>query len=175
MGSGPPSMVGVADRIPTDWLAAPATGGHPLAAALRLARVRVTATRLAAYDSLLGHPHAGADTVARLMRARLGAVSTQAVYNVLAGLTAAGLVRRIEPAGSPALYEVRVQDNHHHVVCRRCAATVDVDCAVGSAPCLHASATQGYLVDEAEVTFWGLCPACRPAPLHPASKEDSHG
>ncbi len=145
----------------------------PVARSLRRAGIRVTAGRLAAYESLLGQPHAAADTVARLMRARLGAVSTQAVYNVLAALTAAGLVRRIEPAGRPALYEARVADNHHHAVCRGCAATADVACAVGAAPCLEASGDLGYLIDEAEVTFWGLCPACRPS--SPITKEAVHG
>ncbi len=160
------------------WGPRAAGGAHPLVLELRRARIRVTATRLAAYESLLGHPHAGADTVAGLVRARIGSVSTQAVYNVLGDLTAAGLVRRIEPAGSPALYEARVQDNHHHVVCRRCLATHDVDCAVGDAPCLEPSAAAGYVVDEAEVTFWGLCPRCRTAPpprARPTIEEDPHG
>jgi Fur family ferric uptake transcriptional regulator len=101
------------------------------------------------------------DTVIRLVREELGAVSAQAVYNVLAALVAVGLVRRIEPAGSPARYEVRVGDNHHHIVCRVCGSTTDVDCAVGRRPCLTPSESHGYDLDEAEVTFWGLCPECQ--------------
>ena len=150
------------------------SGAHALAPHLRHARMRVTASRLAAYESLQTHPHAGADAIAQLMRQRLGSVSTQAVYNVLGALTAAGLVRRIEPAGSPALYEARVGDNHHHVVCRSCRATADVDCAIGHAPCLEPSAAAGFRIDEAEVTFWGICPECQPDPTlpsHPAEEE----
>ncbi len=108
------------------------------------------------------HPHADAETVIAAVRHDLGAVSAQAVYNVLATLVAVGLVRRIEPAGSPARYERRVGDNHHHIVCRRCGTATDVDSAVGRRPCLTPSETHGFLLDEAEVTFWGLCPACRP-------------
>jgi Fur family ferric uptake transcriptional regulator len=106
-------------------------------------------------------PHADTETVVTLARRQVGSVSTQAIYNVLATLTVAGLVRRIEPAGSPALYELRVGDNHHHVVCRACGAAADVDCAVGERPCLSPSDASGYVLDEAEVTFWGLCPACQ--------------
>ncbi|HET9092586.1 MAG TPA: transcriptional repressor, partial [Acidimicrobiales bacterium] len=106
-------------------------------------------------------PHVDTDTVIALVRGRLGSVSPQAVYNVLAALVEAGLVRRIQPASSPALYEVRVGDNHHHIVCRRCRATADVDCVVGRRPCLTPSETAGYAIDEAEVTFWGLCPSCQ--------------
>jgi Fur family transcriptional regulator, stress-responsive regulator len=94
------------------------------------------------------------------VRGELGDVSTQAVYDVLRALTQAGVVRRIEPAGSVARYEARVADNHHHLVCRSCGAVADVDCAVGHTPCLTASADHGYSIDEAEVTYWGLCPAC---------------
>lgn len=108
--------------------------------------------------------HLTADQVAAAVRTRLGSVSTQAVYDVLGALAGVGLLRRIEPAGSPALYERRVGDNHHHVVCRSCGAVADVDCVVGEMPCLQPGAAAGFVVDEAEVTFWGLCPSCLPAP-----------
>ena len=107
------------------------------------------------------HPHSDADTIARQARTGLGKVSTQAIYDVLSALTGAGLVRRIEPAGSPARYELRVDDNHHHLVCRDCGTIVDVDCAVGDRPCLHASHDHGFEIDEAEVIYWGRCPTCR--------------
>ena len=128
--------------------------------ALRACGLRVTRPRLAVLAALEGAPHADADTVAELARASLGAVSIQAVYDVLRALTDAGLVRRIEPAGSSARYELRVGDNHHHVVCRSCGAIADVDCAVGEAPCIDPAESHGFIVDEAEVTYWGLCPAC---------------
>jgi Fur family transcriptional regulator, stress-responsive regulator len=130
------------------------------AAALRDAGLRVTGPRLAVLAALAAHPHADTDTLAEAARVELGAVSTQAVYDVLRALTDARLVRRIEPAGSPARFELRVGDNHHHVVCRRCGTIADVDCAVGERPCLDASETHGFVIDEAEVTYWGLCPAC---------------
>ncbi len=128
---------------------------------LRGAGLRVTAPRVAVLQLLEEHPHATAQTVERLARQRLGSVSTQAVYDVLAAFTTAGLVRRIEPAGSPALFETRTGDNHHHLVCRACGRTTDVDCAVGESVCLLPADSAGYLVDEAEVVFWGLCPDCR--------------
>ena len=128
---------------------------------LRGASLRVTKPRVAVLEQLEAHPHADADTVATAVRAHLGKVSTQAIYDVLRVLTEVGLVRRIEPAGSPTRYELRVGDNHHHLVCRSCGAIADVDCAVGSRPCLHASDDHGYVIDEAEVTYWGLCPTCR--------------
>lgn len=131
--------------------------------ALRRAGLRVTQPRLAVLSSLASQPHASADAVASAVRTQLGSVSTQAVYDVLAALTDAGLVRRIEPAGSPARFEVRVGDNHHHVVCRSCGDIADVDCAVGQRPCLEASHDSGFVIDEAEVTYWGLCPRCAPA------------
>lgn len=127
---------------------------------LRGADLRVTRPRVAVLEALERHPHADTDTVLRLVRQQIGTVSTQAVYDVLRALTAAGLVRRIEPAGSPARFERRVGDNHHHIVCRACGALADVDCAVGEAPCLTASNSQGFVIDEAEVTYWGTCPAC---------------
>ena len=125
--------------------------------------LRVTAPRLAVYRAvsrLEGHPDV--EAIAAGVRADIGTVSTQTVYDGLRVLTAAGLLRRIEPAGSPARYETRVGDNHHHVVCRLCGATHDVDCVVGAAPCLEPSATGGFSIDEAEISFWGICPACRP-------------
>jgi Fur family transcriptional regulator, stress-responsive regulator len=128
---------------------------------LREAALRVTGPRVAVLTEVHAHPHADVDTLTAKVRARLGSVSTQAVYDVLRALTDAELVRRIEPAGSPARFEARVSDNHHHVVCRRCGAVGDVDCATGSAPCLEASDTHGYAIDEAEVTYWGICPACQ--------------
>lgn len=130
---------------------------------LRSAGLRATAPRLAVMAALRGQPHADTDSVIRHVRADLGTVSNQTVYSVLAVLVEAGLVRRIEPAGSVALYELRVGDNHHHVVCRKCAAVADVDCAVGRRPCLTPSESHGYLLDEAEVTFWGICPDCQAA------------
>ncbi|HTJ35354.1 MAG TPA: Fur family transcriptional regulator [Dactylosporangium sp.] len=127
---------------------------------LRGAALRVTRPRLAVLAAVHGHPHADADTIARHVRAELGEVSTQAVYDVLRALSNAGLLRRIQPAGSPTRYETRVGDNHHHVVCRRCGDIADVECAVGDAPCLIASHDHGYVIDEAEVVYWGVCPAC---------------
>jgi Fe2+ or Zn2+ uptake regulation protein len=128
---------------------------------LRAAALRVTAPRVAVLREVHERPHADVETIAAAARSRLGSVSTQAVYDVLRVLTHRGLVRRIEPAGSPARFEARVGDNHHHVVCRVCGAVADVDCATGSVPCLQASDDNGFLIDEAEVTYWGLCPDCR--------------
>lgn len=107
------------------------------------------------------HPHADTETLLAAARAHLGSVSHQAVYDVLRALTDAGLVRRLQPAGSPARYEARVGDNHHHLVCRTCAAMSDVDCAAGASPCLTAADDAGFAIDEAEVVYWGLCPACQ--------------
>ncbi len=127
---------------------------------LRGAALRVTRPRLAVLAAVHDHPHAETESIIGVVRTELGDVSTQAVYDVLRALTDAGLVRRIEPAGSVARYESRVADNHHHVVCRSCGAVADVDCAVGHTPCLTASGDHGYSIDEAEVTYWGLCPTC---------------
>jgi Fur family ferric uptake transcriptional regulator len=127
---------------------------------LRGAGLRVTQPRVAVLGALAEHPHADTDTIAAAARSALGTVSTQAVYDVLRALSDAGLARRIEPAGSPARFELRVGDNHHHVVCRSCGAIADVDCAVGERPCLDASDSHGFVIDEAEVTYWGLCPDC---------------
>jgi Fur family ferric uptake transcriptional regulator len=128
--------------------------------ALRDAGLRITGPRLAVLAAVHDSKHADTDDVLRVARERLGSVSHQAVYDVLRVLTDAGLVRRIEPAGSPARYEARVGDNHHHVVCRTCGAIADVDCAVGDVPCLTASDDAGFTIDEAEVVYWGRCPAC---------------
>ncbi|WP_431954935.1 Fur family transcriptional regulator [Nocardia lijiangensis] len=128
---------------------------------LRAAGLRVTAPRVAVLNAVADRPHADADRVAATVREALGSVSTQAVYDVLNACVRAGILRRIEPAGSPALYETRIGDNHHHLVCRNCDTVVDVDCVVGSAPCLEPLNDHGFVVDEAEVVFWGLCPTCR--------------
>jgi Fur family transcriptional regulator, stress-responsive regulator len=127
---------------------------------LRAAALRVTRPRVAVLSAVYDHPHADTDQLIGVARRELGAVSHQAVYDVLRALTAAGLVRRIEPAGSVPRYESRVADNHHHVVCRLCGVVADVDCAVGTTPCLTASDDHGFAIDEAEVTYWGLCPDC---------------
>ena len=131
---------------------------------LRGASLRVTRPRVAVLTAVYEHPHSDTDSIIAVVRKDLGDVSTQAVYDVLRALTTAGLVRRIEPAGSVARYESRVADNHHHVVCRACGAIADVDCAVGDTPCLIASDDHGFTIDEAEVTYWGLCPACSTEP-----------
>jgi Fur family ferric uptake transcriptional regulator len=131
-----------------------------LAGVLRGSSLRVTGPRLAVLGAVHAHPHADTDTVLRAARSALGTVSHQAVYDVLRALTDAGLVRRIEPAGSVARYEARTGDNHHHVVCRGCGAIADVDCAVDATPCLTASDDAGFAIDEAEVVYWGRCPAC---------------
>ena len=127
---------------------------------LRAADLRVTRPRLAVLEAVHAHPHADTDTIFAAVRAELSDVSRQAVYDVLAALTSAGLVRRIQPSGSVARYESRVGDNHHHVVCRSCGTIGDVDCATGEAPCLVASDDNGFSIDEAEVIYWGLCPDC---------------
>jgi Fe2+ or Zn2+ uptake regulation protein len=127
---------------------------------IRAVGLRVTAPRVAVLDALRDVPHADVEAVLNAVRTRIE-VSTQAVYDVLRALAGAGLVRRIEPAGSPARFEMRVDDNHHHVVCRGCGSVADVDCATGSAPCLDPSNAHGFLIDEAEVTYWGLCPRCQ--------------
>lgn len=123
--------------------------------------LRVTAPRVAVLGAVAAHPHSDADEIAAAVRSELGSVSTQAVYDVLKACVGAGLLRRIEPAGSPARYETRIGDNHHHLVCRSCGAVTDIECVVGAAPCLEPSDDHGYVVDEAEVTFWGLCSDCR--------------
>ena len=131
------------------------------AAVLRAHRQRVTASRIAVLDALVELPaHVTVEQVQESARQRIGALSIQATYDIMRALHGVGLVRRIEPAGSAALFETRVGDNHHHLVCRACGRTVDVDCALGEAPCLTPSQAAGFEVDEAEVIFWGFCPDC---------------
>ncbi|MGV9318839.1 Fur family transcriptional regulator [Streptomyces sp. NPDC003660] len=130
------------------------------AAELRGAGLRVTAARVALLDTVRAGDHLGAEAIASQVRERVGHISVQAVYEALHALTAAGLIRRIEPAGSAARFEGRVGDNHHHAVCRSCGAVADVDCAVGHAPCLTASDNRGFVIDEAEVVYWGTCSDC---------------
>ncbi|MEU1185340.1 Fur family transcriptional regulator [Streptomyces sp. NPDC005820] len=130
---------------------------------LRGAGLRVTAARVALLETVRSGDHLDVDAIASGVRDRVGHISVQAVYEALHALTAAGLVRRIEPPGSPARFEGRVGDNHHHLVCRSCGVVADVDCAVGHAPCLTASDDQGFAIDEAEVIYWGLCPTCSTA------------
>lgn len=134
-----------------------------MSGALRAAGLRVTMPRLAMLTWLARHPHATVDAIAAGVREQFGTVSTQAVYDMLAACARAGLLRRIEPAGHPARFERRVGDNHHHLVCRRCGRTEDVDCAIGTQPCLSLAEDTGFTVDEAEVVFWGTCPACQAA------------
>ena len=127
---------------------------------LRQRGIQVTAQRLAVLRAVAGQPHITADGVAEVVRAEIGAISLQSVYDALTVLVAEGLIRRIQPAGSPARFEDRVGDNHHHLICRICGRLVDVDCAAGSAPCLTAADGMGYEIDEAEVAYWGRCPEC---------------
>jgi Fur family ferric uptake transcriptional regulator len=131
-----------------------------IAEELRGAGLRVTAARAALLETVRNGDHLGVEAIASGVRDRVGHISLQAVYEALHALTGAGLIRCIEPPGSPARFEGRVGDNHHHLVCRSCGAVADVDCAVGEAPCLTASDNHGYSVDEAEVIYWGLCPDC---------------
>lgn len=130
------------------------------AALLRSKGVQVTAQRLAVLRAVAGHPHGTADDVAEQVRTEIGTISRQGVYDALGILSEKGLIRRIQPAGSPARYEDRVGDNHHHLVCRDCGRMVDIDCAVGERPCLTAADDMGYEIDEAEVVYWGRCPDC---------------
>ncbi len=127
---------------------------------LRGASLRVTRPRVAVLNAVYAHPHADTNSILGVVRQQLGDVSQQAVYDVLNALTGARLVRRVTPPGSVARYESRVGDNHHHVVCRSCGVIADVDCAVGEAPCLAPSDAHGFVIDEAEVVYWGVCPAC---------------
>lgn len=128
---------------------------------LRQNGLQVTAQRMAVLRAVSEYPHSTADTIAEGVRKEIGTISRQAVYDALSTLADKGIIRRIQPAGSPALYEDRVDDNHHHVICRTCGKTTDVDCAVGERPCLNAADDSGYAIDEAEVIFWGTCPACQ--------------
>jgi len=128
---------------------------------LRRHGLHVTAQRLAVLRAVSTHPHTTADGVTEVAGAEIGAISRQAVYDALAVLVEKGILRRIEPSGSPARFETRVADNHHHMICRVCGRVVDVDCVVGSAPCLTPPDDMGYEIDEAEVIYWGRCPECR--------------
>ena len=140
-----------------------ASQSPPAAEELRGAGLRVTAARVALLETVRDGEHLDVEAIATAVRGRVGHISTQAVYEALHALTGAGLIRRIEPAGSPARFEGRIGDNHHHVVCRSCGAVADVDCAVGEAPCMTASDDRGFSIDEAEVIYWGLCPDCSTA------------
>jgi Fe2+ or Zn2+ uptake regulation protein len=169
----PPSAA-VRPPTPGDFLTESSIGSSLLhmlrddlsAAALRLRQngLQVTAQRLSVLAAVARRPHSTADEIEDLVRAEIGAVSRQAVYDALGTLTEKGLIRRIQPARSPARYESRVADNHHHLVCRVCGVMVDVDCAAGNAPCLQPTNTRGFVVDEAEVIYWGLCPDCQQRP-----------
>ena len=129
----------------------------------RQSGIPITAQRLAVLRAVSDRPHGTAEVIASEVRAKIGAISRQAVYDALGMLARKGFIRRIQPAGSPALYEDRVGDNHHHVICRTCGKTADVDCAAGKTPCLIAADAAGFLIDEAEVIYWGTCPDCRAA------------
>lgn len=142
-------------------VAATLDGSASAVGLLRSRGVRITASRVAVLAAVENSPHIDADTVADVVRDRLGAVSTQAVYDALSLFTRLGLVRRIKPSGSSALYETRVDDNHHHMMCRGCSMIVDVDCPVEAPPCLVPDATHGFVIDEAEVIYWGFCPSCQ--------------
>lgn len=130
---------------------------------LREQGLQVTAQRIAVMRAVAVRPHVTAEEIEESVRAEIGSISRQAVYDALGTLTDKGLIRRIQPARSPARYEDRVDDNHHHLVCRACGSTVDVDCAVGNRPCLDASNDHGFVIDEAEVIYWGYCPTCQPS------------
>jgi Fe2+ or Zn2+ uptake regulation protein len=138
---------------------------------LRKRGIQVTAQRLAVFRAVAAQPHITADAVAEIVRAEIGAISLQSVYHALGVLVAEQLIRRIQPAGSPARFEDRVGDNHHHLICRVCGRVVDVDCAVGSAPCLTAADDSGYEIDEAEVAYWGRCPDCLAQARAPSPSE----
>ena len=140
---------------------------------LRQRGIQVTAQRLAVLRAVSGQPHITADGVAEAVRAEIGAISQQSVYDALGVLVGAGLIRRIQPAGSAARFEDRVGDNHHHLICRICGRLVDVECATGSAPCLTASDHQGYEIDEAEVAYWGRCPDCVAQASPPPSSDSA--
>ena len=143
------------------------------AALLRRHGVQVTAQRLAVLRAVANRPHSTAGEIAAVVRSEIGAISLQAVYDALSTVTDVGIIRRIQPAGSPARYEDRIDDNHHHLICRTCGRTVDVDCAVGKTPCLTAADGAGFEIDEAEVIYWGRCPECVGAP--PVSSRGSSG
>jgi Fe2+ or Zn2+ uptake regulation protein len=137
---------------------------------LRERGIQVTAQRLAVLRAVVSQPHITADRVAEIVRSEIGTISLQSVYDALVVLTGEGLLRRIQPAGSPARFETRVGDNHHHLICRECGRVVDVDCAVGAAPCLTAAENPGFDIDEAEVIYWGRCPEC----ASPSRQKEKH-
>src|SRR5947209_19003015 len=139
---------------------------------LRRHGLRLTAQRLAVLRAVCDGPHSTADDIYGVVRADIGAISLQAVYDALAALTGKGLLRRIQPAGSPARYDDRVGDNHHHLICRTCSGMVDVDCAVGETPCLTAADDWGYEIDEAEVIYWGRCPECVKSDMNESTREE---
>ena len=141
---------------------------------LREHQVHITAQRIAVLRAVSARPHCTADDVAEVVRAEIGTISKQAVYDALALLSDKGIIRRIQPAGSAARFEDRVGDNHHHLICRTCGKTVDVDCAVGDTPCLTASDHAGYRIDEAEVVYWGTCPGCLSAAGEPPTQSGQH-
>ena len=149
----------------------PAETSADIPALLRRYGLHVTPQRLAVLRAVSDRPHRAADDIYRVVRADIGAVSRQAVYDALATLTDKDVLRRIQPAGSPARYESRVGDNHHHLICRACNRMVDVDCAVGDTPCLTPADDSGYEIDEAEVIYWGRCPACLAAAATPLDRE----
>lgn len=136
--------------------------------------LQVTAQRVAVLDAVASCPHGTADDIERDVRGRLGAVSRQAVYDALGVLSERGVIRRIQPSRSPARYETRVDDNHHHLVCRSCGRLVDVDCAVGYRPCLTPADDHGFAIDEAEVIYWGVCPDCRRGPASATRRSFPH-
>ncbi len=140
---------------------------------LRQHGIQVTAQRLAVLRAVAGQPHITADLAAEVVRAEIGAISLQSVYDALSLLVAEGLIRRIQPAGSPARFEDRVGDNHHHLICRICGRLVDVDCAAGSTPCLSTVDDKGYEIDEAEVAYWGRCPDCQADAAAPSLTDSS--
>ncbi len=133
--------------------------------------VQVTAQRVAVLKAVASQPHITADGIAEIAKAEIGTISRQSVYDTLNVLVDKGLVRRIQPVGSPALYEDRVGDNHHHLICRSCARVVDVDCSVGLMPCLTAADDMGFVIDEAEVAYWGHCPECVAADASPDAQQ----
>jgi Fe2+ or Zn2+ uptake regulation protein len=142
---------------------------------LRQHGVQVTAQRLAVLAAVSNRPHATADDLAKAVRSEIGVISRQAVYDTLGVLADKGLIRRIQPAGSPARYEDRTGDNHHHLICRVCGRMVDVDCAIGAAPCLAPADEAGYEIDEAEVVYWGRCPDCLARPRDQSGTGDASG
>ena len=156
-------------------MSAPVSTSPDNAALLRRHGLRVTAKRLAVLHAVAAQPHSTTDDISHVVRAATGAVSQQAVYDAVAALTDKGLLRRIQPAGSPARYETRVADNHHHLICRTCSRMVDVDCAVGETPCLTAADDSGYEIDEAEVVYWGRCPDCVAPTSEPLISKNRQG